>query len=317
MLTHFILLQTATTDAAQPTLMATIPASTISGIAEELRVLEDLSVPDAPIIFVGPTLRYSLTKTTEAQASDSDALWDGFGVDQVTSAEEDLLGNALTANGTKEPTYERVASVVPPVISSAPAYVADYELQSQTFIGSRITAQKHVFSPDGQKHNADSPLHFHLRPKALHRANASAGLLGGWLPAVRYRWDLTAGGFADTIGFAQAESTDDRPLHVASQQPGATTAHRLRCVALRLSLSSCRVEQCGSAISTCRRRARCITCNMSTRTSRTRTTAQRLIRPAFRPSWSAKEAAQRSSTRPCSSSPLRGTARLPKRARWR
>jgi hypothetical protein len=206
--------------AQQPTLMAILPPNSVAGIGEELRVLEDLSIPDAPMVFVGKTFRVSLAKTTEAQyASAPSEMWGGLGLDNVTSADADLLGNALTADGRHEPLYGEVAAMAPPVISSAPAKCGDYELEVQTFVGSRVCAQKHVFSPDGQKQNLDSPLHFHLRTSELRRENASAGLLGGWLPAVRYRWSLAAGGFAEMLSFAQAESTDDRPLHVASQQP--------------------------------------------------------------------------------------------------
>jgi hypothetical protein len=162
-----------------PTLMATIPPNTVPGISEELRVFEDLSVPNAPIMFEGAVHRFALAKSAEAQMPiDADALWGGFGIDRIQNDPSDLLGNQLLAKAA-EPTYDAIANLVPPVLSSAPSDCGDYKLQAQTFVGSRTCAQKHLFLRNGEMHNLDSPLEYHLETGALSSQNMSSGLVGG------------------------------------------------------------------------------------------------------------------------------------------
>ena len=135
-------------DADGRTVMATLPANTVPGIAEELTVLEDLTNPQQPIVFEGTTLHYVVTKSAEAQfpANDS-ATWGGQGVDRILNEEADLLGNALLVLN-RDPTYADVEPLMPPVLANY-LVAGDYDLTGQTFIGSRLGEQKRSFTATG------------------------------------------------------------------------------------------------------------------------------------------------------------------------
>lgn len=49
--------------------------------------------------------------------------------------------------------------------------------------------------------------------------NTKAGLLGGFLPALRWSWDLADGGHVEQIAFATPNSTESAPFDVSSEQP--------------------------------------------------------------------------------------------------
>jgi hypothetical protein len=67
-------------------LMATLPAGAVSGIAEELRVYEDLTVPASPIVFVGASgFRVAISKSGEPQVR--------------SPALQSLLHQSVTARG--------------------------------------------------------------------------------------------------------------------------------------------------------------------------------------------------------------------------
>eukprot|EP01052_Picozoa_sp_SAG31_P019103 SAG31_NODE_1381_length_8580_cov_5.632590_5_plen_834_part_00 len=213
---------------SSPRLMASLPRGAVAGIDEELNVTEDLADPDAPIVFTGPTVRIELSKGRgEAQlppANSSADLWGG-NLSAVIGDPADVLGNLLLANGT-DPCYADVAALVPPIISSIPD-AADFSLiDGQTFIGSRLTADKRSFSVTGDMHGNAILQANHLDPDQLREQDGKplpsmrSSLLGGFLPAPRWHWQLTSAGTnAEQIAFALPESTARRPFDTHSPQP--------------------------------------------------------------------------------------------------
>jgi len=91
----------------------------------------------------------------------------------------------------------------------------------QTFVGSRIAAEKRSFTATGDMNNLDIRQGFHLNRKTTELSinNTYSGLLGGFTPGVRWEWPLPGGGYAEQTAFAVGESTDDFPFDVASIQP--------------------------------------------------------------------------------------------------
>ena len=91
----------------------------------------------------------------------------------------------------------------------------------QTFVGSRIAAEKRSFTATGDMNNLDIRQKFHLNRQTTELSinNTYSGLLGGFTPGVRWEWPLPGGGYAEQTAFAVAESTDDFPFDVASIQP--------------------------------------------------------------------------------------------------
>jgi hypothetical protein len=60
---------------------------------------------------------------------------------------------------------------------------------------------------------------YHFDTTQLTPNNTKAGLLGGFLPALRWSWALADGGYAEQIAFATPNSTDEAPFDVSSEQP--------------------------------------------------------------------------------------------------
>ena len=60
---------------------------------------------------------------------------------------------------------------------------------------------------------------YHFDTTLLTVNNTKAGLLGGFLPALRWSWDLADGGYAEQIAFAPPNSTEAAPFDVSSEQP--------------------------------------------------------------------------------------------------
>ena len=208
--------------------MATLPRGAVAGIDEELNVTEDLSDPAAPIVFSGPTVRIELSKGDgEAQvtpANSSAELWGG-NLSAVVGDPADVLGNRLLAAGG-DPRYADVAALVPPIISSIPD-AADFRFtDGQTFVGSRLAADKRSFGVTGDMHGQAILQANHLDPQQLRQPDGSplpsmrSSLLGGGLPAPRWHWQLTSAGTnAEQIAFALPQSTARRPFDTNSPQP--------------------------------------------------------------------------------------------------
>jgi hypothetical protein len=213
---------------SSPRLMATLPRGAVVGIDEALNVTEDLADPDAPILYSGPTVRIELSKgRLEAQlppANSSAELWGG-NLSRVVGDPADVLGNRLLATGA-DPRYADVAALVPPIISSI-SNAADFSLtDGQTFIGSRLAADKRSFSVTGEMHGNAILQGNHLDPDQLKTRDGKplpsmrSSLLGGYLPAPRWHWQLTSAGTnAEQIAFALPESTARRPFDTNSPQP--------------------------------------------------------------------------------------------------
>ena len=129
--------------------MAVIPAGSVTGIGEELTVSEDLAHPNSPTVFEGASgLRFEVTKSAEPQTpTNASALWVNGSATPVLNEGADLMGNALLhRGGDAEPSYAEIAPLAPPLLATT-LRCGDFHLTGQTFIGSRIAAEKRSFTP--------------------------------------------------------------------------------------------------------------------------------------------------------------------------
>ena len=224
LLAQLLLLPAAAVAAGRQT-MAVLPAGTVAGIREALTVTEDLLLPNSPTVFLGDSgLRFELSKSAEAQtAANASALW-GDGdpkASAVLNEDADLLGNALLyRGGGVEPSYDEIAVLAPPLLANLQS-CDDYELTGQTFIGSRVAAEKRSFDWTGNMNNLDIRQRKHLDEARLkQRLNATfVGLLGGFQPAIRWYWPLDNEGWVEQTAFAVPESSEDQAFDVSSPQP--------------------------------------------------------------------------------------------------
>ena len=188
---------------ASARIMAVLPAGAVPGVTEALTVAEDLAIPGAPIIFSsasGAEL-YRVTKN-EAVPQTNNASWGAslsppVGLDRVLGEEADLLGNAMLAEKAADGRdgYERIAGLAPPVLANAQS-ADDYELTQGTFIGSRVSAQKHSFDHTGRMNNLDIRQKYHLDITQIDINNTYIGLLGGFTPGTRWFWPQGQHGYS-------------------------------------------------------------------------------------------------------------------------
>ena len=138
-------------------LMATLPQNSVLGVSVELHVTEDLFAPDSPIQYASAdgAVKFTVTKN-RAQPQVSNASWGAelsppVGLSAVLGESADLLGNAMLKEKVADRAdgYDTIAGLAPPVLANV-AKADDYDLTQGTFIGNRISAQKHSFDHTGQ-----------------------------------------------------------------------------------------------------------------------------------------------------------------------
>ena len=154
--------------------MAVLPAGAVAGIEGELRVLEDLTSADAPIIFQGTTRRFEITKSGERIVpTNASALWGGRGDKAVLAAGADLLGNTILSRTADDPTYAEVAPLLPPVLATS-LHCGDFALGTQSFVGSRVATEKRSFSAMGVDAWANTRQQYHFDVEQLSLNNTRA-----------------------------------------------------------------------------------------------------------------------------------------------
>jgi len=212
--------------AASARVMAVLPAGAVPGITAPLTVTEDLATPGAPIIFssaAGAEL-YRVTKNEAvpqtSNASFGASLTPPVGLPRVLAEGADLLGNVMLAEQAADARdgYERIASLVPPVLANTQS-ADDYDLTQGTFIGSRVSAQKHSFDHTGSMNNLDIKQVYHLDVSKININNTFIGLIGGFTPGTRWFWPQGQEGYVEQIAFAPGASTADQPFTSDTPQP--------------------------------------------------------------------------------------------------
>ena len=138
-------------------------------------VFENVEERKGDIVYVGKqgvilTLPKSLEPTSVAQAS----LYRGRTMDEIGKARADVLGAELLA-GNSDPSYADVAAVLPP-------------LRVPTFVGTRHSDEKPTYDYGGFSDEiyVDAGKIFTEIQDARNKHDVWEGLVGGWLPVVRF-----------------------------------------------------------------------------------------------------------------------------------
>jgi hypothetical protein len=138
-------------------------------------VFENVEDRKGSIVYVGKqglilALPKSLEPTSVAQAS----LYRGRTMDEIGTARTDVLGAELLA-GTGDPTYADVAAALPP-------------LRVPTFVGTRHSDEKPTYDYGGFSDEiyVDAGKIFTEIQDARNKHDVWEGLVGGWLPVVRF-----------------------------------------------------------------------------------------------------------------------------------
>ena len=141
-----------------------------------------------------------LPKTLEPTRVDEDSCYRGHSKKEIIDAAEDILGREiLELDG--DPSYEVVAACVPPIRHAK----SGWGFTAHTFVGSRDNLEAVPFYYRGDSYNF-TPVNYAPEVETVMKQEAvCGGLVGGWLPVVRFAyqleeeqvWDMTAFGVVD------------------------------------------------------------------------------------------------------------------------
>jgi hypothetical protein len=164
-------------------------------------VFENLEERKGDIIYVGPqgvilTLPKSLQPTSVAPSS----LYRGKTMDEIGKARADVLGAELLA-GNSDPSYADVAAALPP-------------LRVPTFVGTRHSDEKPTYDYGGFSDEiyVDAGKIFTEIQDARNKHDVWEGLVGGWLPVVRFVFPAGEQRYWEETIFA-----DEEPGHFWTQ----------------------------------------------------------------------------------------------------
>ncbi|MET0717974.1 MAG: hypothetical protein ABWY34_06160, partial [Pseudoxanthomonas sp.] len=163
--------------------------------AQPYAVLEDFTRHDGGrLLFVDAQgIRLDLPKTAESTEDPTPGLYAGRTEAQIKAGAADLLGNEILA-GNEDPQYDQVARVFPPL--------RNVRLGTYDFIGTPDNQDKVNFNYGGRSPNFDPAV---LQPSILDIRKAGKvwnGLVGGYLPALRFVYPEAGGGWTEMVAYA-------------------------------------------------------------------------------------------------------------------
>ncbi len=164
-------------------------------------VLEDFRTPTGEILICGPQgVLATLKKSMESTYADPKSLYRGHSLQEVLQSDHDLLGTEILRKG-HDPAYAEVAACLSPIV----------QMETHTFVGTPNTFDKIGTQYGGRTANFD-PAVFDPDIRACIQAKKVAhGLVGGWLPAVRFVYPTSATGWTEYVLYAPLRVDLDNP----------------------------------------------------------------------------------------------------------
>ena len=164
-------------------------------------VLEDLTVKDGHIVYINEAgVLLDLPKTLEPTRVAEDSCYRGHSKEEIINAPEDILGREILEQDG-DPSYEVVAACVPPIRHAR----SGWGETAHTFVGSRDNLEAVPFFYNGSSYNFTPVNYAPEVDEVMQQEAVWEGLVGGWLPVVRFAypadekrdWDMTAFGIVD------------------------------------------------------------------------------------------------------------------------
>ena len=135
------------------------------------------------------------------------------------------MARKTCSTSTRATNWE--SKIVPPVLANTQS-ADDYDLTQGTFIGSRVSAQKHSFDHTGSMNNLDIKQVYHLDVSKININNTFIGLIGGFTPGTRWFWPQGPEGYVEQIAFAPGALKEvSRAVLAAVLPPGHVARTKL------------------------------------------------------------------------------------------
>jgi hypothetical protein len=158
-------------------------------------VLEDFTQQQGHILFVDfGGVQIDLSKSLEPTFADSSTLYRGHTLQEVMNSDHDLLGEEILSK-SGDPGYDEVAACFPPIA----------KMRTYTFVGTHESIDKLGFEYGGRTPSFDPAPFDPLISQVRKAGRVWDGLVGGWLPVLRFVYPEDEGHWAEMVAFA--------PLH--------------------------------------------------------------------------------------------------------
>lgn len=168
----------------------------------QLAILEDFSQLQGHIVFVDTHgVQLDLPKSTEKTSADSESLYRGHSIAEIKDSPSDLIADEILAR-PGDPAYEEVAAVLPPI----------RKLSTYSFVGTPDTFDKIGFNYGGRTPDFDPAAYFPAINKIRERAEVLDGLVGGYLPILRFVYPESPDRWMEMLAFApfRISNSNDR-----------------------------------------------------------------------------------------------------------
>jgi hypothetical protein len=172
------------------TLMAVLDSGKRSWVA----VFEDFSQSKGQLLFLDQRgVALALPKSLEPTFASSESPYLGHTLEDVFHSEHDLMGEILLAK-PGDPEYDDVAACIPPIA----------KMHVYTFVGTHDSFEKVGIFYGGATPNFDPAAYITDVAKVRDQARVLGGLVGGWLPVVRFVYPSDSGGKLGSSSHGQA-----------------------------------------------------------------------------------------------------------------
>lgn len=160
--------------------------------SSRLAVLEDFSRLDGQVLFVGAAgIQLDLPKTLEPTFPDPAKLYGGHTLDQILDSPHDLLAEEMLAS-PNDPDPSKIFQCFPPI----------QKMKTITFVGTHDNIDKVGFDYQGRSPNFDPAVYDPDIRKIRDDGKVWNGLVGGWLPVIRYVYPVDTNSWTEMLAFA-------------------------------------------------------------------------------------------------------------------
>lgn len=183
------------------TVMATRPAQRGQ---PAYAVLEDLRLDGGTLLYVGESGPIvELPKTGESSEQKSSGYLFGLSESSLRNSSSDVLADKVLANG-RDPDYAQIAGAIAPI----------QMLKSDTFdfLGGLLTSEKVGFTYDGKSPSLNPAIYQASITPVQKARRVWHGLVGGYLPIVRFVYPEIEGTFTELIAYAPLRIINNNPL---------------------------------------------------------------------------------------------------------
>ena len=159
---------------------------------DHFAVLEDFTTQTGHLAIVDTRgTRFDLPKTAEPTWADPAKLYNGHRLEEVINSPSDLLGDEVLSH-PGDPEYDTIAPLIPPI----------QKLNTYSFVGTPNTADKVNFTYGGRSPDFDPAPYDDAIRKIREDGRVLDGIVGGWLPVLRFVYPESPDKWTEMITFA-------------------------------------------------------------------------------------------------------------------